>query len=100
MTRVCLEALKRTLPADVSCETIVIDNNSTDNTQAVLADFPFVRVITNEENLGFAAANNQGAALARGTYLLLLNNDTEPQPGWIHAMLRAAAEPDVGIVGA
>lgn len=59
-------------------EVIVIDNGSTDNTQAVLAKWPEwkgLRVITNETNLGFGPANNQGAQIAKGDILVFLSND-------------------------
>jgi len=62
----------------VTFEIIVVDNNSTDRSVAALKEkFPAVRVIENRENTGFARANNQGAAIAEGEFLLLLNPDTE-----------------------
>src|SRR5262249_15422921 len=79
---------------------IVVDNASSDQTPEVLAEFPWIRLIRNERNLGFAAANNQGARAAQGRFLILLNNDTQPFPGWLSAMLKVAGEPDVGAVGA
>ncbi|MBK7379936.1 MAG: glycosyltransferase family 2 protein [Ignavibacteriales bacterium] len=61
----------------VNYEIIVVDNNSTDNIQKIFFEkFPLVKVIKNNENRGFGAANNQGAEMARGRFLLLLNNDT------------------------
>ena len=58
-------------------EVIVVDNASTDGSVEMLAErYPEVRLIRNSKNRGFAAANNQGFAVARGHYLLLLNNDT------------------------
>ena len=100
LTRVCLNALHRTIPRDIQTEVIVIDNHSTDDTQSVLRDFPWIKLVTNQTNLGFAGANNQGAALASGELLLLLNNDTEPQDGWLRAMVDTARQADVGITGA
>lgn len=61
----------------VSYEVIVVDNGSGDGSVALLRqEFPQVDLIKNRENLGFAAANNQGLARAQGRYSLLLNSDT------------------------
>lgn len=58
-------------------EFIVVDNGSTDGTSKYLKDHDFnvLTVITNQKNLGVAPAWNQGAAIAKGKYLLVLNND-------------------------
>jgi GT2 family glycosyltransferase len=62
---------------DCYYEVIVADNASTDGSQAMLrSEFPWVHVCFNETNLGFAGANNQAMAVARGRYVLLLNPDT------------------------
>ncbi len=61
---------------DFSFEVFVIDNNSADGTaEMVKNDYPKVKLIVNQENLGFAKANNQAIKLARGRYILLLNPD-------------------------
>lgn len=82
-------------------EIIVVDNASTDQTEAVLAHFEnVVQTIRNEENRGFVDACNQGAAAARGQYLLFLNNDTVVLPGWLDHMVETIeANPDHGAVG-
>ncbi len=82
-------------------ELIVVDNHSTDDTPALLAEHPLApRVIRNDENKGFARACNQGAAAARGEFVLFLNNDTVPEPGWLAPMLDVLrAEPAVAAVG-
>ncbi|MBV8197489.1 MAG: glycosyltransferase, partial [Candidatus Eremiobacteraeota bacterium] len=100
LTRNCLQTLPPTLEGAGEGETIVVDNASTDETPEMLAEFPWIRAIRNERNLGFAGANNQAAREARGKYLVLLNNDTQGLPGWLAAMLRTAREPGVGVVGA
>lgn len=82
-------------------EVIVVDNASTDETGRVLSHFEnFVRVIRNEENRGFVDACNQGAAVARGKYLLFLNNDTKVLPGWLdHLVETIESNPASGAVG-
>ncbi len=83
-------------------EIIVVDNGSTDGSQAMLASrFPLVSLLQNQDNAGFARANNQGAAIARGQYLLLLNSDASLYPNALSAMLEIMqAHPKAGIVGA
>lgn len=100
LTRGCLQSLAATLPENVDGEVLVVDNGSTDATQAVLAEFEWVRILRNQENRGFAAAVNQGARAASGEYLILLNNDMIARPGWLDALLRRGREPGVGAVGA
>ena len=80
----CLSSL-RTLdyPQD-RLDLILIDNASTDGSVEYVRDeFPGVRVVVNDHNTGFSPAVNQGAELARGAYLALLNNDAEADPRWI-----------------
>jgi GT2 family glycosyltransferase len=100
LTRQCLDALGDTVAPDV-CELIAIDNHSTDETPALLAAHPLSpAVIRNDANLGFARACNQGAAAARGEFLLFLNNDTVPTPGWLEPMIEILrGDPGVAIVG-
>lgn len=82
-------------------ETIVIDNGSALSFAAWLrADFPTVRLIENRENLGFSRANNQGAVIAGGEYLLFLNNDARVEPDTIAQMVgRMDEEPQIGVLG-
>ncbi|MFN2448639.1 MAG: glycosyltransferase family 2 protein [Candidatus Baltobacteraceae bacterium] len=100
LTRNCLNALQASLAGAGHGEVIVIDNASSDHTPSMLAEFDWVKLVRNERNTGFAAANNQGARLASGEFLVLLNNDTEAQAGWLAAMLRTARETNAGAVGA
>ena len=96
----CLQALAANTAYD-NFELIVVDNASSDETPQLLATLGGdVQVIRNEENLGFAKACNQGARAAVGSLLLFLNNDTEPRPGWLEAMVQAMdSAPDVQVVG-
>ena len=68
----------------VDMEVFVVDNNSHDGSADIVkAEFPTVHLITNNENLGFAAANNQAFALAQGRYIFLLNPDAYTKPSAI-----------------
>ncbi|MDX2104179.1 MAG: tetratricopeptide repeat protein [Alphaproteobacteria bacterium] len=84
----------------VSFETIVVDNASTDQTSAVLKRVRGASVLRNEENVGFVLAANQGAALARGRFILFLNNDALPHAGALAAATkRLTQDPSIGVVG-
>ncbi|MEP6742091.1 MAG: glycosyltransferase family 2 protein, partial [bacterium] len=82
-------------------EIIVVDNASTDETPEMLSILgDLVRVIRNEENRGFVDACNQGAAVARGQFLVFLNNDTKVLPGWLdHLLTTIENRRSVGAVG-
>jgi GT2 family glycosyltransferase len=74
-------------------EVIIIDNASTDDAPAGLIEkYPALdlRVERLESNLGFAAASNAGARLARGAWLVLLNPDAYPEPDWLEQLIKAA----------
>ncbi|MCS7187152.1 MAG: glycosyltransferase family 2 protein [Armatimonadota bacterium] len=83
-------------------EVIVVDNASSDGTaEMVKREFPQVKLIVNEENLGFTKANNIGIRQSRGKYILLLNPDTIVKPNALRALVECAeAHPDAGIIGA
>lgn len=77
MLRACLASV-RTHVAGLEYEIIVVDNGSSDSSPTMVRDvFPDVVLIENQENRGFAVANNQGIRVARGRSVLLLNSDTE-----------------------
>lgn len=82
-------------------EVIVIDNASSDGTlQMIREEFPQVKLIANEKNAGFSAANNQGMQLAKGDFIFLLNPDTELRQGALQAMLDfAAREKELFLLG-
>jgi GT2 family glycosyltransferase len=86
-----LPALAAQLRADD--ELIVVDNESADGTVESVAELaPSAQVIETGDNLGFAAACNQGAERGTGELLCLLNPDAVPQPGWRDAIERPAVE--------
>jgi GT2 family glycosyltransferase len=91
----CLTSLLHTVGLD--CEVIVVDNASTDGSADLIADqFPWVKLIRNSSNEGFAAANNRAVAEAKGRYIVALNPDTEVAPGWLEALLRPFEQGRVG----
>jgi len=100
LTRRCLGALLVYLPAD--CEVIVVDDASPDSTPELLGGYgERIRVVSLIENEGFAGACNAGAAAAGGETLVFLNNDTQPRPGWLEALLSyAVRHPRADVVGA
>lgn len=84
---------------DVEHEIIVVDNASPDDTASRVRErFPRVRLLANETNTGFGAANNQAAEIARGEVLALLNSDAVVPSGWIEPLLGALRRPGVGAV--
>lgn len=99
----CLESVE--IHSDYkNIEIIVVDNASTDSTREFLERWagsdPARKIIYNSENRGFAAANNQGLAEARGEYLVMLNNDTVVTSGWLRTLYQHfKRNPDVGLLG-
>jgi GT2 family glycosyltransferase len=92
-TKICVESLfKHT--QDINFELIFVDNGSTkDKTKEYLeelkAQHSNIKTIYNDENLGFACANNQGIEISEGEYVLLLNNDVILSDGWLDKLLLA-----------
>ncbi len=107
--RVCLNSLREegstTLSpggeGSIGAEVFVVDNASSDgSTEMVRAEFPEVELRALDRNLGFSGGNNLVLAGARSPYLLLLNPDTEVQPGALATLLATlAANPRVAAVG-
>ena len=95
----CLQSLTDHPPA-TTCEVIVVDNASTDDSAAIVASFPPVQLIQLRENVGFSAGNNAGIRATGSELVLLLNNDTIVPAGAIDRLVAALdARPDVGIAG-
>jgi len=90
LTQAMVASLQATMPKGLGHEIILVDDGSTDGTREWLATLgaPF-RVVLNERNLGYGAANNRGVAAARNEFLVLLNNDLILTPGWLEPMLAA-----------
>ncbi len=69
---------------------IVVDNGSTDGSRELVQEkFPKVRLISLDRNYGFCRAVNRGMEVSETTYVILLNNDTEAQPGFVKALEKA-----------
>jgi GT2 family glycosyltransferase len=100
LLRDCLRSLRTPLQG-VRLEVIVVDNASADGSADMVGrSFPHVRLIRNAANVGFARANNQAAAAARGRYLFFLNNDTVVPPGALRRLVAfARAHPEAGLIG-
>ena len=92
----CLTSLRGQSFGDF--ETVVVDNGSTDGSREFLRErFPEVRLVSLGENRGVAAAFNAGAGASGAELVVLLNNDTEQDPGWLGELVRAAEEhPEAG----
>jgi len=84
----CLTALAGQTARDF--EVIVVDNGSTDGSVEWLKqNWPGIRVIANSANMGFAGPVNQGIEASTSPFVAVLNNDTEPEYGWLAELLRA-----------
>ena len=108
LLRACLSSIPRTIhggngpdAAFHQIEVIVVDNGSHDGSVEMVArEFPYVQLLINERNVGFAAANNLALRTAHGRYLLLLNSDTVVRPSAIEAMVaHMDAHLELGAVG-
>ena len=100
LTYQCLVSL--VLSGDkASFEVIIVDDASTDATGSIETRVENLRVVRNEENLGFLHSCNKAAAASRGEHIVFLNNDTEVESGWLDNMLGLFERfTDVGAVGA
>lgn len=79
-------------------EIILVDNNSVDSSvEFVQKNYPSIKVVKLEKNLGFAEPNNLGAKESKGDFLLFLNNDTIPNPNFITELVKVAKDPEIAI---
>jgi GT2 family glycosyltransferase len=85
----CLDAIAAQTFTDY--EVIVVDNASSDHSaDEIETRGPSFQALRLEENIGWGAANNRGARMARGRWLALLNNDAYPEPDWLMELVDAA----------
>lgn len=106
LLRACLVALKAEIALlqsqipGATVETFLVDNASADGSAAMAeSEHPWVHLIANNDNLGFAKANNQAFKLSTGDFVLLLNPDTEIKPGALFTLLEfLKTHPEAGIV--
>ncbi len=100
LLRACLASIRREAVGS-TYEVIVVENASGDDSADMVREqFPEVRLIALDENIGFAAGSNLGARAAEGEYVLMLNPDTELVGDTFTALLRyARAHPRAGLVG-
>jgi GT2 family glycosyltransferase len=96
----CLSSVRKAI-RNINCEIFVVDNNSSDGScEMIKRDFPGVKLISNRENRGFSAANNQAIKKADGKYILLLNPDTIIGEDTLSKCIRFMDEhPDAGAAG-
>ncbi len=84
----CLDSIKKLDYPPDRLEIIVVDNGSTDSSvELIESGYSKVRLIKNDRNTGFAAANNQAAEAAKGEYIAFLNNDTRVDSRWLIELL-------------
>ena len=96
----CLQSVRRALDG-IKGEVFVVDNDSSDDSVEVLRrDFPWVHLIANTENIGFARANNIAIRQSQGAYVLLLNPDTLVEADTFRSVLAFMdAHPEAGGAG-
>jgi len=101
LTRQCVNTLLTQPPRQAEQEIIIVDDGSRDLTPQLLTGYGGqIRVVTHATNAGFAVSSNDGAAAAMGDYLVFLNNDTIPIPGWLDALVDYAEKhPRAAAVG-
>lgn len=97
----CLGSILETLgTASLTFEVIIVDNKSTDLTEALLERIDGATILRNAANLHFLKAVNHGSKVVRGRTILLLNNDAQLLPGSVASALRTLdSSPNIGAVG-
>lgn len=100
LLRECLNSIYDTVK-QINYEVIVVDNSSYDGSMLMVkSEFPWMRLIANSENRGFAVANNQALRIAKGRYIVLLNPDTIVLPDTFNTAYKYLNEhEDIGALG-
>ncbi len=89
----CLDSIKQLNYPQEKIEVVVVDNNSKDKSVDILnKKYPDVKVVQNEDNLGFARAVNQGVEVAEGEFVALLNNDMKVDKDWLTELVKPILE--------
>lgn len=98
-TFACLSSIH--INTEIPYEVILIDNGSDDNTNKLIKKLKNIKIIRNKENLGFGEACNQGVKIARGKYILFLNNDTIVNENWLSPLIKTIENKELncGVVG-
>src|SRR5262249_7414712 len=95
-----LRCLRSITACSVPLQVVLVDNASSDSTSTLLDRVQNAIIVRQETNAGFSAGVNAASQVARGEFLLLLNNDTELNPGCLEAAVACAeSAPDIGVVG-
>lgn len=98
LLRACLKSIERLNFPKQDFEVIVVDNNSTDNTKAIIAEFPF-KYVSEHETQSSYAARNAGVAAAQGKLLAFTDSDCEVHPDWLsHIVDAASRNPKAGCI--
>ena len=97
LTRGLLESLRNISYPEV--EILVVDNGSQEAPDTLLEEFPEIKLVKSEQNLGFAGGNNLGMQHAQGDFFLLINNDVEVDPNFLEPLVSVMlTHPEVGII--
>ncbi len=105
LLRLCLASLSRALSPSLDCEIIVVDSQTSVETQNVVREefakvFSQITLLPYKENTGYTRGNNEGIRYSHGEYILVLNPDTVVRPGALEQMRDYLAHhPDVGLIG-